>query len=85
MENNMTTYEDKTIQPMTLKDWLLTLLVMIIPVVNLVMMFVWAFGSNVNKSKKTYFQAVLIATAIITVLYIILGAALFSALGSMAY
>lgn len=44
---------------------------MLIPIVNIVLMFVWAFGSNVNRSKKTYFQAQLIMCGIILALYII--------------
>ena len=61
-------YED---EHMTLKDWLITLLICCIPCVNIVMSFVWAFGSNVNPSKKTFFQAYLIFCAIGFVLYIL--------------
>ena len=46
--------------PMTLKDWMLTYLLLLIPFANLVLPFIWAFGSDVNKSKKSYFQAYLI-------------------------
>ena len=64
---------------MTLKDWMITMLIMLIPCVNIVMMFVWAFGSNVNPSKKTYFQAALIWLAIGIVLeilwFVLLGGA----------
>ncbi|MBQ6554432.1 MAG: hypothetical protein IJR45_01805 [Firmicutes bacterium] len=72
---------------MTLKDWMITMLIMLIPCVNIVMMFVWAFGSNVNPSKKTYFQAVLIWAAIgivLEILWIVLlgGAAAMSSMGS---
>ncbi|MBO5560883.1 MAG: hypothetical protein J6A07_04470 [Firmicutes bacterium] len=70
---------------MTLKDWMITMLIMCIPCVNIVMMFVWAFGSNVNPSKKTYFQAALIWAAIIIVLevlwFVLLGGA--AAMSSM--
>lgn len=72
---------------MTLKDWMITMLIMFIPCVNIVMMFVWAFGSNVNPSKKTYFQAVLIWGAIfiaIEILFYVLlgGAAMMSSMHS---
>ena len=73
MQNNMTTYEDKTLQPMTIQDWIITWIIMIIPVVNIVMIFVWAFGAGTNKSKKTYFQAYLILIAVATILGAILG------------
>lgn len=51
---------DPTNEPMTLKDWILTFLLLLIPIVNIVLPFVWAFSANVNKSKKTFFQAYLI-------------------------
>lgn len=57
--------------PMTMKDWLITLLLLCIPIVNIVLAFVWAFGSNVNKSKKSFFQAYLILMAIGIGIYII--------------
>lgn len=69
---------------MTLKDWLITLLICCIPCVNIVMAFVWAFGSNVNPSKKTFFQAYLILAAIGTVLYLIF-VFLLAAMGASAY
>lgn len=42
--------------PMTVGDWMITMLVLAIPVVNIIMFFVWAFGSG-NTSRKTYCQA----------------------------
>lgn len=64
--------------PMTLKDWILTFLLLLIPFANLVFPFVWAFGNNVNKSKKTFFQAYLIFMLASIVLYILLIIALIS-------
>jgi len=46
---------------------------MIIPIVNIVLVFVWAFGGNVNPSKKTYFQATLVWALIGIVVTIIFG------------
>lgn len=69
---------------LTIKDWLITLLILSIPTVNLIMLFVWGFGTDVNPSKKTFCQASLLYTVIVTVLSIILmalfGAAFASAL-----
>ena len=53
-------------------------LLMLIPIANIVLVFVWAFGSNVNKSKKTYFQASLIMAGIVLSLYIVIIIILFS-------
>ena len=69
---------DEYSKPMTIKDWLITNLLMLIPIANIVLVFVWAFGSNVNKSKKTYFQASLIMAGIVLSLYIVIIIILFS-------
>ena len=62
--NNQVQTDDINNQPMTLKDWVLTYLLLLIPIANIVLMFVWAFGKDVNKSKKTLFQAQLIFSGI---------------------
>jgi len=56
---------------MTLGNWLTTFLLLAIPVVNIVLLFVWAFGKGVNKSKKTYCQAELIILGIVLILYFV--------------
>lgn len=55
---------------MSMGEWLLTLIVMAIPCVNIVMMLVWGFGSG-NENRKNYCRANLIIAAIQTVLVII--------------
>ena len=59
-------------EPMTMGEWMITLLIMLIPCANIVMAFVWAFSSKEKKSKSNYFKAYLIFMAIVIVLYIIL-------------
>ena len=74
---------------MTLGQWLLTLLLTMIPCVNIVMLFVWAFGNGEYVARKRWAQAQLSFTAIIVVLYIILmvvfGASMTSMMNSMSY
>ena len=55
----------------SVKDWLVTMLILLIPIVNIVMMFVWAFGGG-NPSKANYFKASLLMAAIITILYVLI-------------
>ena len=64
--------EEGSNKPMTLKDWLIFDLIMLIPIVNFVMLIVWAFKKNVNRSKKTYCQAALIFGVIVGILYLVL-------------
>lgn len=69
---------------MKVKDWIITYLIMLVPVVNIVFLFIWAFSEgNHNPNKVTWAKASLLWTAIVLVLYVILflvllGAGLFS-------
>lgn len=55
---------------MSVKDWLITYLIMIIPIANIVFLFIWAFGSsNENPNKVNWAKASLIWMAIGIVLY----------------
>jgi hypothetical protein len=59
--------------PVSLGDWILTLIVLAIPLVGLIMLFVWGFSSSTNPSKRNYCQATLILLAVLFVLVILLG------------
>ncbi|MGO4548559.1 hypothetical protein AB4Z29_27600 [Paenibacillus sp. 2TAB23] len=67
----------------TVKEWMITTLILIIPIVNIVMMFVWAFGEG-NPTKKNYFKASLIWAAIVLVIYAIIAIILIAAAASGA-
>lgn len=69
--------------PMTLGDWMITLLLLAIPVVNLILLFVWGFGSNTKKSKANFCRATLIYMAIAIVLWILLIVVIGVAVASM--
>lgn len=60
-------------EPMSVSDWMLTMLVMCIPCVNIIMMFVWAFSNSEKKSKSNYFKAALIWGLIAVGISILLG------------
>ncbi len=44
----------------TTGGWMLTLLLMCIPIVNFILLLVWAFGSGTEKSKQNWARANLI-------------------------
>lgn len=71
-------------QPMTLGDWILTLIVLAIPCVSIIMLFVWGFGDG-NTSRKNYCRAVLIFAAIGVVLGLIFSSIIASAFRSFSY
>lgn len=64
----------------TVGDWMITYLILSIPIVNIVMLFVYAFGSGTHPSKANWAKASLIWFAIATVLYIVLLGSIFAAL-----
>ena len=41
-------------------EWMVTLLILFIPIVNIIMLFIWGFGGGVNKTKANYCKASLI-------------------------
>ncbi|MEX0771542.1 MAG: hypothetical protein WEB89_04905 [Balneolales bacterium] len=48
----------------SVKEWMITLLITFIPIVNIVMYFIWAFGKNTNYSKANWAKAILLWFAI---------------------
>ncbi|MDE5747134.1 MAG: hypothetical protein K2I21_06105 [Acetatifactor sp.] len=59
-------------EPMSLKEWLITDLLLMIPCVNFILMFVWAFSSGEKKSKSNFFKAQLIFMGCILAFYLLL-------------
>ena len=56
---------------MSVGDWIITMLITAIPLVGLIMLFVWGFSEGTNESKKNWAKATLIFYAIIFVLYFV--------------
>lgn len=68
--------------PMSMGDWVITLLILSIPCVNIIMYLVWAFGKNGNVNRRNYCRAGLIFVAIGVVISIIVGVVFAMAIGS---
>lgn len=68
-------------------EWMITLLITALPIIGLIMLFVWAFGDGTNLSKKNWAIAMLIWYAIAIVLvilfFVIFGAIIASMFGGM--
>ena len=58
-------------EPMKMSEWLISLLITLIPCVGIIMIFVWAFGSTEKKSKSNFFKAYLVFGVIRIVIYLI--------------
>jgi hypothetical protein len=70
-------------QDVSVGEWIVTILITAIPLVGLIMLFVWAFGDSSLPSKKNWAIATLIWYAIMIVLVIIFFGVFISILGSM--
>ncbi len=57
--------------PLSMGEWLLTLILLAIPCLNIVLYIVWAFGKNGNVNRRNYCRAGLILAAIGYVIAII--------------
>ena len=64
--------EENTL-PMTVGDWMGTLLILAIPVVNIIMYLVWAFSSSGNVNRKTFCQASLIWFLVLMAVALVFG------------
>lgn len=71
MESNVTT--TKIHPSVTLGNWIITMIIMWIPLVNIIMLFVWAFSSSTNPSKANWAKAKLIFVAISILLFMLFG------------
>lgn len=76
-------------EPITMGEWMIALLIMMIPCANIIMAFVWAFSDKEKKSKSNFFKAQLIFIGIyfvlIILIFIILGASMASLMNSVSY
>lgn len=68
---------------MTTGEWVVTYLLLLIPLANIILPFIWAFSANTKQSKKTWARATLIFMAVGIVISIILIAVLVSVAGNV--
>jgi hypothetical protein len=73
---NYTPVKNETV---SIGDWIVSYILMGIPLVGFIMLIVWAFGSDAPQSKKNWARANLILMVIGFVIMIILYATIFAA------
>lgn len=83
MENTGLQTPGSSYQPMSIGEWIITFIITYIPLIGLIMLFVWAFGDGTHPSKKTWAQASLIMIVIGIILMIIFFGIIASIIGSM--
>ena len=58
--------------PMSMGDWLLTILAVLLPCAGVILYFVWAFGSRGNINRRNYSRAMLIVMGGFLVIYVMI-------------
>ena len=69
---NTSGYNRQQSDVISVGDWMITLFIMIIPLINIIMLFVWAFGSGPKISKANWAKASLLWLLIMIIIYIII-------------
>ncbi len=75
--------QEPTAPVMSIGNWVVTMVLMIIPLVNIVLLIVWAASSGENPNRKNWAIATLIFMAISFVLWMILATAFAGVLASL--
>ena len=55
-------------KPLTIGNWILTIILLAIPLVNIIMLIVWAAAGSTHPSKKSFAQAYLIVLGAVFVI-----------------
>lgn len=69
---NQNNYENMDTNPMTMGEWLLTILAAMIPCAGIILYLVWAFSKTGNVNRRNFCRAQLIVMAFVFVLYIVM-------------
>ncbi len=82
---NQVNNQGMDMRPLTMGEWVLTILAPMIPCVGIIFYFVWAFSKTGNINRRNYCRASLIITGVCLLIYIvfiaIFGVALFGSYG----
>ena len=69
--------------PISVGEWVITIIIIAIPIVGFIMLFVWGFGSNTQPSKANWAKATLIMIVISIVLSFLFLGSLLGIMGSL--
>ena len=67
----------------TVSDWMITMLIMSLPILNVIMLFIWGFSSDGNPNKANWAKANLIWIAIAVGGYIVIALIALAAFGGI--
>ena len=80
--------EKDPIPPVSIADWIITLLIILVPGLNLVMLLVWSLNKSTHRSKANFSKAVFILILITLFLFVVIlaisGVTFFDVMGKKA-
>ena len=69
--------------PISVGEWVITIIIIAIPIVGFIMLFIWGFGSDTQPSKANWAKATLIMIGISIVLSFLFLGSLLGIMGSL--
>ncbi len=72
MQQNEDFIDDSENSVVSVGNWLLSIIVTSIPIVNIIFLAYWAFNKNTNKTKSNWAKATLLLFVIIIALYAVM-------------
>jgi hypothetical protein len=70
-------------EPLRVGQYIGMFLLMCVPILNIILLFIWGFGSSTNLNKKNFARAALILCAIMLIFWIAAGGIITGFLGSI--
>lgn len=71
------------VEPLSVGQYIGMFLLMCVPILNIILLFMWGFGSSANLNKKNFARAALIISAIMLIFWIIAGSIIGSLFNSI--
>jgi cytochrome c biogenesis factor len=65
MNSDTLTASYETVDPLTVGQWVVVLLILAVPIVNILALLVWSFNDSTHPSKRNYARANLIIMAVL--------------------
>ena len=72
MQKNEDFIEESEDSVVSVGNWLLSIIVTSIPIVNIIFLAYWAFNKNINKTKQNWAKATLLLFVIVIALYAVM-------------
>ena len=69
--------------PISVGEWVITTIILAIPIIGFIMLFVWGFGNNTQPSKANWAKATLIMIGISIVLSFLFLGSLLGIMGTL--